>query len=449
MPDLNELSLADLLRNPREALDIEIKGWLNLAEANDRARLAKAIIALANHGGGYLIIGLTEQAGQFYPASDAPVDLAGLSQDAVQNAVQKYVDPPIQCRTEHVVNPNNGLRFPIVVVAGGHRVPLRAKFGSPDGKLVKGRVYTRCPGPRSEEPQTFADWDQLFERCLLARKVELVAAFRDLLAGEAPRLAAREPDLRERLQGFIGSSQQRWRELTNKLPTTATPRFPHGFYEVAFAIDDGFDVLSLGDFRNLLKRSLRNHSGWPPFVIIDRPPYSPRPMDDTIETWMGPEEDGSTEVPSRCDFWRIAPEGLFYTRRGFNEDGSIEKVQPGTAFSLTTAIWRVGEAILQAYYVATALGAADGKLIGYFCWNGISGRKLMSIDDRYLSYERTAYQNHYATEANIEIPTIPTSLPEIVFTIVSPLYQLFDFFQLPKRVVQEELFKMMSHQFPQ
>jgi hypothetical protein len=49
----------------------------------------------------------------------------------------------------------------------------------------------------------------------------------------------------------------------------------------------------------------------------------------------------------------------------------------------------------------------------------------------------------------MKISTIPTALPELVFAILSHLYQLFDFFQLPKRLVEEEIAKMMSHQFPQ
>jgi predicted HTH transcriptional regulator len=158
MAELGPLALPELLRNPREALDIEIKAWLDLSEANDRANLAKAIIALANHGGGYLVVGLEQQSdGQFIPAPDAPADLAGLSQDAVQDAVHKYIEPPLQCRTEHVAHPENGTHFPIVAVPGGHRVPIRAKSGSPDGKLVKDRVYIRRPGPRSQEPQTSSE----------------------------------------------------------------------------------------------------------------------------------------------------------------------------------------------------------------------------------------------------------------------------------------------------
>src|SRR5688572_7937191 len=87
-----EFALPDLLRSPREALDIEIKDWLDLSDANQRADLAKAILALANHGGGFLLIGLTEGGdGQFSPSFRRPADLTGLSPDAIQEAVRKYL----------------------------------------------------------------------------------------------------------------------------------------------------------------------------------------------------------------------------------------------------------------------------------------------------------------------------------------------------------------------
>ena len=86
---LDHEQLADFLRRPREDLDIEIKGWLDLNENGDRATLAKAVIALANHGGGHLVIGWNEQAGQFVPAPGRPPDLSGFTPDAVQDAIKK------------------------------------------------------------------------------------------------------------------------------------------------------------------------------------------------------------------------------------------------------------------------------------------------------------------------------------------------------------------------
>src|ERR1700722_13929213 len=49
--------LADLLVDPHETLDFEIKGWLDVSASEHQAKLAKGIIAMANHGGGYILIG--------------------------------------------------------------------------------------------------------------------------------------------------------------------------------------------------------------------------------------------------------------------------------------------------------------------------------------------------------------------------------------------------------
>lgn len=50
--------LADLLVDVREDLDFEVKNWLNLRDSNDQATFAKAVLALANHGGGFVVLGL-------------------------------------------------------------------------------------------------------------------------------------------------------------------------------------------------------------------------------------------------------------------------------------------------------------------------------------------------------------------------------------------------------
>jgi hypothetical protein len=62
-PELNQLVV-----EPRETLDAEVKEWLDLASNDHRALVAKEVIALANHGGGYLVIGFEERAdGSFKP----------------------------------------------------------------------------------------------------------------------------------------------------------------------------------------------------------------------------------------------------------------------------------------------------------------------------------------------------------------------------------------------
>lgn len=440
--------LTELLARPRETLDIEIKSWLDLADDNQKADLCKAIMAIANHGGGYLLVGLLEDSvGNFAPDGNRPSSLSALTQDDIQNAIQKYVEPSIQCRTDHVEHPDGTGRYPIVVIPGGHRVPIRAKRGSPDGKLTKDRVYIRRPGPRSEEPQTSAEWDELFERCIRNRKEELLAGIRDLLAGGAPQ-TSQEPAAVVRLNSYISQARTRWETLVQPLPKDSPARFPHGSWEIGATIDGRFENKNPAQFRDALRRALKNHSGWPPFVFIEREPYHPRLVDGSIESWHGPDSDGSVDSPAHCDFWRIGLDGSFYIRRGYDEDGGRRGSQPKATFDITTPTWRVGEVLTQIHYVATML-AAEGNLVARFKWTGLGGRRLVSVGNpnRLLISSGMAHQEEFETSRAFPLSSLPTALPELVFDVLQPLYYLFDFWQLPKRLVEEELHSLLRQQF--
>lgn len=90
-----------------------MKEWLDLGSNEHRASLAKEIIALANHGGGFVLIGFAEDdEGQFQPAADRPSNLTAWAQDSVQQIVAKYVEPPFQCRVDHVSHPATKLAYP-------------------------------------------------------------------------------------------------------------------------------------------------------------------------------------------------------------------------------------------------------------------------------------------------------------------------------------------------
>jgi hypothetical protein len=59
-----------------------------------------------------------------------------------------------------------------------------------------------------------------------------------------------------------------------------------------------------------------------------------------------------------------------------------------------------------------------------------------------------AMQSIYETTKNIAVSAIPAALPELVFEILGPLYELFDFFSLPKRLVEEELASLRKNTYP-
>jgi predicted HTH transcriptional regulator len=77
MPDATARRLADLLVDPHETLDVELKEWLDITGNNDhKATLAKALIALANHSGGFVIFGFSETERGVVVASNRPPNLS-------------------------------------------------------------------------------------------------------------------------------------------------------------------------------------------------------------------------------------------------------------------------------------------------------------------------------------------------------------------------------------
>lgn len=442
--NLNKLS--ELLLEVRETLDTEVKDWLNLADGDVRAKLAKEIIALANHGGGYVIVGFEEQAdGSFASVPSTDEALSAWSQDSIQGIVARYIEPPFQCRVTHQLLPNGTQKHPIIAVPGGHRVPIRAKAASPDQKsLVQQRTYVRRPGPNSEEPRSATEWDELLERCLRHRKSDLIDAFRAILEGQIPTavVAVQGPTIKSKLQDFVEVAVKRWNEKVAALPTDAPPRFPHGFYDVAFAIDGDFKKLTLTELRDIIQLRVRNYSGWPPFLTISRAPFSPKPVNGNIECWIGPDENGKFDRPDHHDFWTISPDGFFFTRRGYSEDASRSGLAPGSGFDISMQTWRIAEVILEVYHISTALGAANANVIIKAGWRGLAGRKLVSIGNpnRPLwSGPYIASQPVYDSEASVAVSAIPDALPEVVHSLLEHLYVLFDFFVLPKSLVQQEI----------
>lgn len=220
--------LSDLLVEPREDLDFEVKNWLDLQDSNeDKATFAKAVLALANHGGGFVVLGLLETDVGIIEAEGRPAIFNGYSQDLINGIVHNYCDPPFHCAVHLVANPEGAL-FPIVIVPGGHRIPVRARRAGPHGNIVQNNaIYIRKPGPRSETPQSAQDWDGLLARCLRNRRDEMFDQIRDLITGAVPQVEqAAEP---ARLDDWIRTGFERWQALIQQLPEEVGPRFPHGY----------------------------------------------------------------------------------------------------------------------------------------------------------------------------------------------------------------------------
>ena len=436
-------NLDQLLEAPNEGLDIELKGWLDLSDNGHRGTLAKGLIALANHGGGVLIIGFDSNGD---PAENRPDDIASYNQDAVNDVLDRFADPGFHCTVQTVTRQADGLSYPVILVPGGHKIPIRSRRGSPGNEIQVYSYYIRRPGPASERPQTGHEWDELIRRCIRNSTDEIATLIRDVLEGRAPR-ADVPPDTTARLAQLDTDSVARWTHLINALPADSHARMPHGHYRVAAIIEDL--NLGLAELREAMGRAQQHLTGWPPWWWPTREGITPYIHENSIECHL--TDQAAFADSAHSDFWRVSATGELFLIRGYDEDSLEQRARPlapGTVLDLTLPIWRIGECLLFIQRLATEADAANSTVSVYCEWTGLQGRTLTMLQPRRHMYRRhTSHSDSYTASITLPAERISAALPEIVRELVNPLYALFDFFQPPATIYAEELGRMQRREF--
>ena len=318
-PDRTVTRLNALVTRPREDLNAEYKGWLDLRDESHKALIAKAAIALENHGGGYIIIGFND-GGQTLESTEQPTGIGEIDQDMVNSAVQKYAEPHFQCELHFSTHPVTNVNHPIVVVPGQVSVPVMSKRNR-DGVIEQHHFYIRKPGPKSERPLTQSEWSSLIRRCVLADRNDLLNSIRTIVSGIEPEREV-SPQSKDKLIEFVANARSRWQRLTAPLPQRADARFPLGRYEIAASPIDADPASSLVEIRNRIEIARQiEHTGWPPFIEFSNLEHRSSTCGDAIETWLGrgnlAESGGNVAV---CDYWQASRSGDLYTISGYIED---------------------------------------------------------------------------------------------------------------------------------
>jgi hypothetical protein len=443
MPPSSPRRLADLLIDPHETLDVEYKEWIDIQGNNEhKATLAKALIALANHGGGFFVFGFAETAQGLAVAINRPANLAAYTPDTINSVVIAYAEPSFHCDLNIVAGPD-GLQYPIISVPGGHRVPIKTKRDGPNGQIVRqNSYYIRRPGPQSEISQTGREWDELIARCISNGRSELLDQMRIILGGGAA--IEPEQDVLLSTQAWLESSLARWAELVASAPGKSGVRFPHGHFAVAYRLVGALNRLPLSDLLEALRQWVIRHTGWPMFSVPARQEVEPYIQNGCIECWRA--RDGQDHGPAYSDFWRVSPDGKLFFIRWHQEDDPEYRRAPGKVFDIALPTWRVGEALLHAANMATAFGDRTAQVTMMVEWTGLRGRALTSLDGRrWISENHFAQQETFRNNLTVQADQIENSLPELVGTLVIPLYELFGFFRLPRVLPAEELARMRAN----
>ena len=427
------------LVNPAEDLDAEYKGWLDLRELSDRANLAKAVIALANHGGGVVVLGFEDQSTGLQ-AIPKPPDMPDVTQDDVNNAVGRFAEPQPHCRLHAVKHPDVGSVHPVIRVPGGD-VPVLSKRDRQEEGLRQYRVYVRKPGPKSEEPHTADEWRILLDRCARARREDMLDAIRRIVLGRVDESAPSHTGVE--LEGFMNSSRERWMELVQSGPEDAYYRFPNGHYEIAIALADAQPVIRFQELKDRLAVAQRvRTSGWPPFLDIGVEGLSSYLYESCIEAWLGfPSPRNIYGDPRHADFWRVSPSGQLYLIRGYAEDdvggGPLQR-DPGTLLAIDISVIRVWECLRFARHFMSTFGSVE-EVIVRCQYTGLFGRSLIDSLDHTFSLsirQGVARSGEVLLTGQFTQQQLEDNMPEVLHHLMAPLFEHFDFFTLTLDHVQ-------------
>jgi len=440
--------LQAILQTPSENLSIEYKGWLDLSQNPGRATLAKAAIAIANEGGGIIVLGMREDVGDggALRSMPRPAALGRYSQDEVNSAIRRFADPEFHCGLMFVTHPQTGHEHAFVIVPGGMMVPVMSARGC-DGVIASQRCYVRKSGPRSEEPFTAEEWRKLLQRCLQAGRESMLNAIRIIVQGHNGSPPTEEAA--NALAQYCDTARERWQQLVDGLPADDIARMPHGHYDICFELVGVRNAGSATELRHRMEEAGRIRlTGWGPFVSLTRQDLAPQPVGGSIECWLGRHvEERLSRAVAHCDFWRAHPSGLLFLQRGYDED-SLERVQPGTIFDITLPIWRVGEAMLFVARLARQYDDDETNILVRCRYSGLAGRQLDCLTPgRHFSFARVAVDDTAELETQATVGQIEDNLVEILHQLLAPLYERFAFFELPRDIVRAEVEQLRRNRF--
>ena len=296
------MSVDSLLTNPQETVGIEYKEWLDLSSPEHQAVLAKALIALANFGGGKVVLGFKSAAqGILTPCDEeAPGDHhASYARERIQHVLERYASPQFEIACEYVGRLGSSVVHPVIDVPADVRDVVFPRRSSPDGKtLAKGRLYTRLPGPRSAMPESSGAWNGFIEG-LLKRKGD---SYRDFFGVLKPTSSsAPSPTQDDGSTPRVRTVQDRLSEVA---PPTRTVRSgapeemldPDERYVLKHPVSDAKVTALVESIRSHLERSM------PTFRLFEivgartrRDAYDPAfPFSLGLLSFKGPFVEGSS-----------------------------------------------------------------------------------------------------------------------------------------------------------
>jgi len=433
MPINRRDELKELVDEPNETLDDEYKSWLDLSGPEGRANLARHIAALANHGGGRIVFGFTDQLAYAGPNTN-PTPL--LDRDVVAGIVKKYLEPAFHCDVFRVESAAGNEHIIIVVPPHG-AVPVCAKADGPmvAGRtlgIIKGTYYIRKPGPESAPISNASEWSPLIRRCLMHDRTAILAAVDASLRG-APAVPTTDDQLRK----WHEAAYAMFVTKIDESKSSADLAKRNVQFSYLIERDDG-EVIDHNSLCEILMRvNAEVHdlvdTGWSMFYVFSKPELAPAfttepAIDRGEEDFLECSLLNDTSVRDfGADSWRMSVDGKATLLREYWEDNAdaalTTGLKPGSWFSPNMMARSLAEFVRHARGTAERFKTPT-KVVFRCEWRGLRGRQVFDPAVLWRPGQSTS------AEARVVSETFPFSAlinewPRVVSRLGGPVARLF------------------------
>jgi len=146
----------------------DYKETVDLASKSGRASLAKDVMAMANWGGGTIVVGVAEpQPGEFVTQGVPDSVLSSFETSRLNRAVNEFLDPPVPITVRRVRDGNHV--FVLLSVPAAKDSLVLVKRQNEDAGIYPGRIYSRSSAAESAEVRSSSELRDLLDR-LQSRK---------------------------------------------------------------------------------------------------------------------------------------------------------------------------------------------------------------------------------------------------------------------------------------
>ena len=460
---VNPDQIRELIERPSESLQVELKTWLDPRSDDGIAKLVKAMFAIRNRNGGFLLIGFNNEDGSPDPYIFEDPSETLFHFDILQGLVSRYTSPAFEI--EVVFADRDTQWHPIIVIPSGVQVPAVVKrdlTGNGGKKLLNaGDVFFRTVNSNGTASSTRilpSDYADLLDVCFDNREADIGRFLRRHLGGASSAAilaSAIEPgsqqnSLRDRaFQALNSGSTGADEAIEARASSGEKARIENALtMHVGLVFDPSRpDELPTQEFLNKVSSSNPNYTGWPVWLVsqgFNEPLDQPYVKDGLWQALILDLHGGWSE---HCEFLRYDPRGEFYLRRVMQDD-LTDKVPPRTALDVILMIDRVAEVLAVGTNLGRAIGWDAQSEAGFaFRWTGLEGRSLRPWVNAFRSAGRSGSMSRSkSVDAYVAVPleTPSTALAPYVATVIAPLFSVFDGYQPSSVLIETSVRKLIE-----